>query len=127
MPPASLGIGHCNPRGRGLTQPRMFYTRPAARAARAARHACRRAPAGGRGKFKLTSNGKPVLETGGDDLAKVKGETVKLNKGKNHRAAEYQSADAGDAWVRLYWSSSEFPPEPIAPSMYSHNAADKQL
>jgi cytochrome c2 len=41
---------------------------------------------------------------------------VMLNKGSNALHVEYTSPQAGDATVRLLWSSSEFTVEPLSPS-----------
>src|SRR5213078_3909804 len=46
--------------------------------------------------------------------------TITLNKGKNAVLIEYTSPATGDAFFRLYWSSSEFPTEPIPPALFTH-------
>lgn len=81
----------------------------------------------GRGALKMTINGNIVLECKGEDFSAVKGEMVRLNKGKNHFACEYTSPDAGDAWVRVFWSASDFAPEPVSPTMFNHDENAKPL
>jgi mono/diheme cytochrome c family protein len=71
------------------------------------------------GKFKLSLNGQPLLDGPG-----IK--TVQLNKGANRIVAEIASADQGDTFVRLSWSSKDFPLEPVPPSLLTH-PADKDL
>jgi mono/diheme cytochrome c family protein len=71
------------------------------------------------GKFKLSLNGQPLLD--GPGL-----KTVQLNKGANRIVAEIASADKGDTFVRLSWSSKDFPLEPVPPSLLTH-PADPQL
>ena len=85
--------------------------------------------ADGRGKLTLLVNDAPILETAGEDLSKIPGKTVKLNKGKNHLTAKYESPDKGDAIVRLYWQSAsgEFAREPLPIVQLSHNINQKPL
>lgn len=66
------------------------------------------------GKFTLTINGQPVL----DGAAPKK---VQLNKGGNKFTAEYTSPASGDAFVRLMWSSKEFPSEPVPPMSFTRD------
>ena len=70
-------------------------------------------------KFKLSLNGQPLLD--GPGL-----KTVQLNKGANRIVAEIASADKGDTFVRLSWSSKDFPLEPVPPTILTH-PADKDL
>ena len=65
------------------------------------------------GKFTLTINGKPVPD----------GTSVQLNKGGNKFIAEYTSPATGDAFVRLMWSSKEFPSEPVPPMAFTRDPA----
>jgi len=74
----------------------------------------------GRGKVILLLNGATVLESSGDDLSKVVSDEVRLNKGKNVLLARYQSPDAGDAALRLFWESKSFPPEPVPAALLTH-------
>jgi mono/diheme cytochrome c family protein len=71
------------------------------------------------GKFKLSLNGQPLLD--GPGL-----KTVQLNKGANRIVAEIASADKGDTFVRLNWSSKDFPLEPVPPTILTH-PDDKDL
>jgi cytochrome c2 len=34
----------------------------------------------------------------------------------------YESAEKGDSWVRVLWTSRDFPPEPVQPAALSHDA-----
>jgi mono/diheme cytochrome c family protein len=78
----------------------------------------------GRGKLTLTVAGKPVLDASGDDLSKVTSNEVRLGKGKNHVVAVYESPRAGDANLRLLWSSRTWPPEPVPSSAFTHTVVD---
>jgi mono/diheme cytochrome c family protein len=81
----------------------------------------------GRGKLTLTVNGKPALDVSGDDFSQKSGESLRLNKGKNHIVAVYESPAGGDAAVRVFWATKTTSPEPLPPAVLSHNAADKAL
>jgi mono/diheme cytochrome c family protein len=74
----------------------------------------------GRGQIKLSINGQKILELSGDNWRHEPTQTITLNKGKNALLIEYTSPENGDAYFRLYWSSSEFPPEPIPPTAFTH-------
>ena len=69
------------------------------------------------GGFKFTINGAPVAD----------GASTKLNKGANPIVAELPRAARGDTFVRLRWSSREFPIEPVPPTVFSHDANAKEL
>lgn len=69
------------------------------------------------GGFKLTMNGAPVTD----------GANVKLNKGSNPLLAELPRATTGDTFVRLNWTSREFPSEPVPPTVFRHDANAKDL
>lgn len=75
----------------------------------------------GRGKLTLSLNGAKVLEVSGDDWSKTTSTEIRLNKGKNALVAVYESPEAGDAAMRLFWSSKSFPPEPVPPMVFSHS------
>jgi hypothetical protein len=64
------------------------------------------------------------LRRRGDDLSKVEAKLTKLKRGKNKLVAEYTSPTDGDAIVRLLWSSKEFMPESVPPTMLTHDAGD---
>ena len=68
------------------------------------------------GKFKLTLNGQAIAE--GPGL-----KPIQLNKGANHLVAEISNADKGDTFVRVNWSSKDFPLEPLPPTMFTHAAS----
>ncbi|HZL36715.1 MAG TPA: hypothetical protein VFC78_15455 [Tepidisphaeraceae bacterium] len=55
----------------------------------------------GRGKLTITINSKAALKTAGDDLSAQTGKPIRLNKGKNHLLATYESPAAGDAALRV--------------------------
>src|SRR6267142_6767799 len=73
-----------------------------------------------RGQIKLSINGQKILELTGDNWRHEPTQTITLNKGKNKLLIEYTSPESGDAFFRLYWSSGEFPPEPIPPTVFTH-------
>ncbi len=77
----------------------------------------------GRGKLSLSINGKPVLNVAGDSFSSQPTEALRLNKGKNHFVAVYESPQSGDSEFRILWSSRTFKPEPIPPSALSHDSA----
>jgi mono/diheme cytochrome c family protein len=77
--------------------------------------------AAGSGKLKLMVNGELALEGNGEDFSSAAGKPVQLNKGKNHFVLEYDSPTQGDANYRIYWSTSEFPAEPVPPTVLTHN------
>src|SRR4051794_20087980 len=60
----------------------------------------------GRGQIKFSINGKTILELSGDNWRHEPTQTITLNKGKNPLLIEYTSPESGDAFFRLYWSSS---------------------
>ena len=69
------------------------------------------------GGFKLAINGASVAE----------GASVKLNKGVNPLIAELPRAQNGDSFVRLHWTSREFPSEPVPPTVFTHDANAPEL
>ncbi|HEV2293656.1 MAG TPA: c-type cytochrome [Tepidisphaeraceae bacterium] len=79
----------------------------------------------GRGTLKVSVNGEEVLQGAGDDLSRVEGKVAKLKRGKNQIVAEYTSpAEGGDAVMRLMWSSKEFLPESIPPTLLTHDLSE---
>jgi len=80
-----------------------------------------------KGSFKLTINGKAVLEGAGDTTSQTVNKIFQLNKGPNPIVAEFTSDGASDALVRLNWWSSEFPAEPVPPSVFTHAANSKTI
>ena len=82
------------------------------------------------GSFKLKVGGKVVLEADGDEtkMSATAG-PIKLEKGANAIELSYTSPKdvAKDAVVRLLWSSREFPPEPVQPSVLTRDAKAEPL
>ena len=78
----------------------------------------------GRGKLTLSVADKQVLQVSGEDLSKASSDEVRLGKGKTHIVATYESPDAGDANLRLFWSSKTWQPEPVPPTAFSHSTVD---
>jgi mono/diheme cytochrome c family protein len=81
----------------------------------------------GRGKVLVKIAGKTVLEAAGDDFAAKASPPVKLEKGKNPLQVIYTAPDKGDAQIRLLWSSREWLPEPVQPTVLSHDVSAKPL
>jgi len=82
----------------------------------------------GRGKVKLSVNGKVVLEgrvRGREPLETKK--AVRLKKGENDLKLVYESAARGDGEMRLFWSGYDFGFEPIAPELMSYMANDEAV
>jgi cytochrome c1 len=69
------------------------------------------------GELKLTINGQPA----------PLGEQVQLKKGASELKVEFKSPEEGEALVRLYWSSKEFPPEPVPPAVFGQPAPAEAL
>ena len=81
----------------------------------------------GQGKLILTIGGKKVLEVSGEDLSGTSSDQVRLNKGRNHIVAAYESPTAGDASLRLFWSSRSWQPEPVPPMVFTHSVSDPAI
>ncbi len=79
--------------------------------------------ASGRGTIRVEVNGKVALEGSGDDLGKIQGKPAKLRKGANKLVVTYDAPTAGDAAVRLAWSSEDFAREPIGPVSLARDLA----
>lgn len=76
----------------------------------------------GTGKLSLTINDKPALEA--PDLAKnPQGKALMLKKGRNKLVARYEPPAAGDALLRLFWTSEEVQREPVPTEALSHDLA----
>ena len=77
------------------------------------------------GELKVTVGETLALESRGETNAPVVGRAVRLNKGANPLRVEYVSPASGDAFVRLYWTNSETPlnPVPIGVLFPATNAA----
>jgi mono/diheme cytochrome c family protein len=83
--------------------------------------------AAGNGSLDVRVAEKPALGAKGDDFSGAAGKSVRLRKGRNKLQVTYESPAKGDAFVRLYWSSTDFPREPLPPLALSHNAAAQPL
>jgi len=82
----------------------------------------------GRGKAKLTINGKVVLN-GALSLRRSlqTKKAIRLKKGGNDVKLEFQSAARGDGQMRLFWSGRDFGFEPVAPELMSYPASDQEV
>jgi len=80
----------------------------------------------GRGKLSLKINDRPVLDIAGE-FPNAAGQPVRLNKGKNHLVAVYESPESGEAELRLFWVPRGQLPEPVPSVVFSHSAADNAL
>ena len=77
--------------------------------------------AAGNGELTVTVADKPALHAKGADLSTVEGPAIRLRKGRNKLLVKYESPAKGDAFVRLYWTSTDFAREPVPPLSLSHN------
>ena len=75
----------------------------------------------GVGKLTLTINDKPALDAPGPDLSKAQGKPLMLRKGRNKLVARYEPPAAGDALLRLFWTSEEVQREPVPTEALSHD------
>ena len=77
------------------------------------------------GEVQLEVNGAPVAlgkSPGGTNaVAGLSGGPVKLSKGANALRVTYKSPAMGDAFVRLYWSNTETPRNPVPLSVLTHD------
>lgn len=80
-----------------------------------------------KGSFKLTINGKLVLEGAGDTTAQTVNKAFQLNKGANAFVAEFSNDGTSDALIRLNWWTKEFPAEPVPPAVFTHDVNAKSL
>ena len=83
--------------------------------------------ADGNGAVKLELNGETVLDASGNDLSQTNGKAIKLKKGKNHLVAHYESPKKGDAYLRMCWSTSDFPREVLSTIKLSHDIDARPL
>lgn len=74
----------------------------------------------GRGRVELRLNDQLVLAGESEDLSTIARRTIPLHKGYNRLQVAYESPVAGDAWIRLFWSGSEFATEPLPPAVLFH-------
>lgn len=73
------------------------------------------------GALKIEANGASALETSGSSASRVPGKPVRLNKGPNTFKVTFTSPAQEDSILRLYWSSDEFPAEPVTPDAFRFN------
>jgi mono/diheme cytochrome c family protein len=79
--------------------------------------------AAGNGSLQVTVAGKPALSAKGDDFGKTpEGPSLRLKKGRNPIVVAWESPAKGDAFLRLSWTSADFPKEPLPPQALSHDA-----
>jgi len=79
----------------------------------------------GRGKAKLTLNGKVVLDGSlRGNRALETSKPVRVKKGENDLKLWFQSSAMGDGELRLYWSGVDFAFEPIFPELLGYDPAD---
>ena len=71
----------------------------------------------GHGKLTLSLNGAVVLEASGDDLSKTTSNEVRAQQRQKHARGRIRKPPAGDASLRLFWSSKTFLPEPLPPNL----------
>lgn len=81
----------------------------------------------GTGSLTFTVNGTEVMKLDGPDLASGKPGKIKLNKGANPISLVYKSPATGDARLRLFWSGSEIPTEPLPATLFTHDAGSKEF
>ncbi len=80
-----------------------------------------------RGSVKMSLNGAPLLEGAGTATAQAISKPVQLQKGANAFEIEFTSDGKSDASLQLKWSSKEFAPEPMPPTVFSHALAENDL
>jgi mono/diheme cytochrome c family protein len=81
----------------------------------------------GSGTATLSFDGRDVLAAGPGDLAAAAPVAVDLLKGYNTLRLTYASPPDGDATLRLYWRSEEFPWEPLPVEDLSCDGTDALL
>jgi cbb3-type cytochrome oxidase cytochrome c subunit len=75
------------------------------------------------GELKLEINAIVVLEASAKGTNTAPSKPVRLNKGTNAFKVHFTSPTEGDASIRLFWSTKEFLPEPIALSALTHETS----
>lgn len=73
-----------------------------------------------RGQVKVAINGQPILDAAGAAAAQYADKTVQLKKGANEVVIEFLNDGEEDALLRFDWWSSEFPREPVPPTVWTH-------
>jgi mono/diheme cytochrome c family protein len=75
----------------------------------------------GNGALSVTIADTKIAFQAKGDLSSVEGPAIRLRKGRNKIVVKYESPEKGDAFVRLYWASSDFQREPVPPLVLSHD------
>lgn len=81
----------------------------------------------GHGAVKLRLNGETVLEIPSGRLDAATSKPVALRRGANRLELVYQSPVTGDAELRLFWSSTQHPKEPVPATVFVHDPPDAAL
>lgn len=81
----------------------------------------------GHGAAKLRLNGETVLEIPSGDLGLAASKPVALRRGANRFELIYQSPATGAAELRLFWSSTQRPKEPVPATAFVHDPTDSAL
>lgn len=76
------------------------------------------------GEVTLEVNGTPVITGPAESAKPLSSPPVKLNKGANTLKVSYKSPPQGEAFIRLYWSNSETPRNPIPLASLSHDPSE---
>lgn len=76
----------------------------------------------GRGAARLRINGQTILDRPGPEFEGATSAPVALRAGPNRFELEYASPEDGDAAIRLLWSGTNLPPEPVPPTAFLHEA-----
>ena len=76
----------------------------------------------GNGSVSVLVAGKPAFQAMGDFSAAPEGASLRLRKGRNKLQITYESPAQGDAFLRVYWASSDFQREPLPPAALSRPA-----
>ncbi len=77
------------------------------------------------GSFKVEINGEAVLEAkDSHGTPSEPSKRVRLGKGANPIKVSYHSPAAGDAFLRLFWSSPDFEFEPVPADAFTHASDD---
>ncbi len=79
----------------------------------------------GRGTLHVTVNGETALDGKLQGRTRVSGEAVGVQNGKNPLEVTYTSPPDGPAWIRLYWESEDFYPEPLPVDQLVYSRTDR--
>lgn len=76
------------------------------------------------GDIKVALGDTIALEGKGTGTTPVSGKSVRLNKGANPITITFKAPTTSDAFVRLFWSNSETPYNPVPFSAWTHASND---